>query len=238
MARVAACSPLMPPLSTADANSRLPSKARSCSTTPQSPFESGVASAANGSTWLVCVWTRRRSRYRTRSMHCVVTRRALVLQLSSWGVALAGCGRLQALFDGDPSSDERFLSDKELVREPLVPAAASFSGVLKARRFMSYAGCADQGTTLRWLVLERSGIRLPLRIVTASTLTGLRAGDEGALENDELHGEALAPEDASRQGVAIGQRVKLEGVCVALHFSGTLMLNPVFGLCTKQIIPV
>jgi hypothetical protein len=168
-------------------------------------------------------------------MHRAVTRRALVLQLSSWGVALTGCGRLQALFDGDPSDDERFLSDKELLREPLVPAANSFSGVLEARRFMSYAGCADQGTALRWLVLERSGIRLPLRIVTSSTLTALRAGDEAALENDELHGELLAPEDAARQGVAVGQRVKLEGVCAALHFSGTMMLDPVFGLCTKQI---
>jgi hypothetical protein len=71
--------------------------------------------------------------------------------------------------------------------------------------------------------------------VSASTLTALRAGDEAALENDELHGELLAPEDAARQGVAIGQRVTIDGVCVALHFSGTLTLDPVFGLCTKQI---
>ena len=169
-------------------------------------------------------------------MHRAVTRRALVLQLSSCGVALAGCQRLQALFDDDPSSDERFLSAQELLREPLQPATDSFSGVLEARRFMSYAGCADQGTALRWLVLQRSGLRLPLRIVTASTLEALRAGDDGALENDELHGELLAPEDAARQGVAIGQHVKLDGACVALHFSGTIMLDPVFGLCTKTIV--
>jgi hypothetical protein len=168
-------------------------------------------------------------------MHRAVTRRALVLQLSSWGVMLAGCQRLQALFSDDPSSDERFLSEEELAREALKPAAASFSGVLEARRFMSYAGCADQGTALRWLVLQQSGVRLPLRLVSGSTLAALRTGDDSALEYDELHGELLTPEDAARQGVAIGQRVKLEGVCVALHFSGTLRLDPVFGLCTKQI---
>jgi hypothetical protein len=150
-------------------------------------------------------------------------------------MALAGCHRLQALWSDDPSADERFLTEQELAREPLKPAAASFSGVLEARRFMSYSGCADQGTPLRWLVLQRSGVRLPLRVVSASTLAALRAGDDSALENDELPGELLAPEDAGRQGVAIGQRVKVEGVCVALHFSGTLTLDPVFGLCTETI---
>ena len=40
-------------------------------------------------------------------------------------------------------------TDPELQREPLKPAAGSFSGVLEARRFMSYAGCADQGVALR-----------------------------------------------------------------------------------------
>jgi hypothetical protein len=164
----------------------------------------------------------------------VLTRRTLVL--SSCGVALAGCGRLQALFADDPSADERFLTDPELQREPLTPAARSFSGVLEARRFMSYAGCADQGTALRWLVLQCSGIRYPLRVVTDSTLVALQRGDDGALENDELHGEPLAPEDAARMGLSVGKRVKVDAVCAALHFSGTISLDPIFGLCTKTIV--
>jgi hypothetical protein len=166
-------------------------------------------------------------------MNRAVTRRALVL--SSCGIALTGCERLQAFFADDPSADERFLVDTELQREPFKPAAGSFSGVLEARRFMSYAGCADQGVALRWLVLQRSGIRLPLRIVSEKTLAALRAGDEGALENDELHGEPVTPDDAGRLGVAVGARVQLEGVCAALHFSGTISLDPVYGLCAKQI---
>ena len=166
-------------------------------------------------------------------MNRAVTRRAWVL--SSCGIALAGCARLQSLFADDPSADERFLADSELLREPLRPAAGSFNGVLEARRFMSYAGCADQGTALRWLVLQRSGIRMPLRIVSESTLAALRAGDEGALENDELHGEPVTPDDAARLGLAVGAHVALEGVCAALHFSGTISLDPVYGLCAKQI---
>jgi hypothetical protein len=166
-------------------------------------------------------------------MNRAVTRRAFVL--SSCGVALAGCERIQSLFADDPSADERFLADTELQREPLQPAAGSFSGVLEARRFMSYAGCADQGTPLRWLVLHHSGIRLPLRIVSERTLTALRTGDEGALENDELHGEPASPDDAARWGLRVGTRVKIDAVCAALHFSGTISLDPVYGLCTKQI---
>lgn len=166
-------------------------------------------------------------------MNRSVTRRVFVL--SSSGIALAGCGRLQSLFADDPSADERFLTDAELQREPLRPAAGSFNGVLEARRFMSYTGCADQGTALRWLVLQHAGIRLPLRLVSDSTFAALRAGDEGALENDELHGEPVTPDDAARLGLAVGAHVKLEGVCAALHFSGTISLDPVFGLCAKQI---
>lgn len=166
-------------------------------------------------------------------MNRVVTRRAMLL--CSCGAALLGCGRVRSLFAGDPSADERFLADAELLREPLTPAAGSFSGVLEARRFMSYAGCADQGTALRWLVLERSGIRMPLRIVSESTFSALRAGDEGALENDELHGEPVSPDDAVRLGLAVGGRVQLEAVCAALHFSGTMTLDPIYGLCAKQI---
>jgi hypothetical protein len=169
-------------------------------------------------------------------MNRVVTRRAMVL--SSCGVALLGCERLQSLFADDPSADERFLTDVELLREPLKPAAGSFSGTLEARRFMSYAGCADQGTALRWLVLQRTGIRMPLRLVTESTLAALRAGDDGALENDELHGEPVSPDDTDRLGLAIGSHVTLEAVCTALHFSGTIALDPVYGLCAKQITRV
>ena len=169
----------------------------------------------------------------TANMNRVVTRRAMVL--CSCGVALLGCARVRSLFADDPSADERFLVDTELLREPLAPAAGSFSGVLEARRFMSYAGCSDQGTALRWLVLERSGIRMPLRIVSESTFAALRAGDEGALEHDELPGEPVTPDDAVRLGLAVGEHVKLEAVCAALHFSGTLSLDPIYGLCAKQI---
>lgn len=142
---------------------------------------------------------------------------------------------MRSLFADDPSAEERFLTDAEVQREPLTPAAGSFSGVLEARRFMSYAGCADEGTALRWLVLERSGIRLPLRIVSERTFAALRAGDEGALEHDELHGEPVTPDEAARLGIAIGEHVTLEAVCAALHFSGTLTLDPIYGLCARQI---
>jgi hypothetical protein len=166
-------------------------------------------------------------------MNRVVTRRTLVL--SSCGVALLGCERIRSLFADDPSADERFLMDTELLHEPLTPAAGSFSGVLEARRFMSYAGCADQGTALRWLVLERSGIRMPLRIVSENTFVALCAGDEGALENDELHGEPVTPDETARLGLALGERVTIDAVCAALHFSGTLTLDPIYGLCARRI---
>lgn len=155
--------------------------------------------------------------------------------IGSCSVALLGCSRLQAWFSSDPSANERYLTDDEIAREPLRPATGSFSGVLEARRFMSYTGCADQGTTLRWLVLEHEGLRLPLRVVSERTLRALRAGDEEALENDELHGEPLAPEDAAQLGATLGQHVKLEAACAALHFSGTLTLDPVYGLCTSRV---
>ena len=87
----------------------------------------------------------------TGSMNRAVTRRAMIL--SSCGAVLWGCERIHALFADDPSAEERFLADAELAREPLDPAAGSFSGVLEARRFMSYASCADRGSALRWLVL-------------------------------------------------------------------------------------
>jgi hypothetical protein len=167
-------------------------------------------------------------------MNRAVTRRDMLL-CSCSATLMLGCERLQALVSGDPSAEERVLSAEEIAREALKPAAGSFSGRLEARRFMSYAGCADQGTALRWLVLERAGVRFPLRLVTDATLAALARGDENALENDALHGDLLSPEDASRLGLAVGERVTLDGVCVALHFSGTLTLDPVFGLCTKQI---
>jgi len=157
------------------------------------------------------------------------------LLLCSSGLAWAGCSRLQALLAGDASAEEPYLGAEEIAREPLVPAAGSFSGTLEARRFMSYTGCADQGTTVRWLVLEHRGLRLPLRIVSERTLRSLQAGDEGALENDELRGEPLSPEDAVRLGVNPGQRIVCQAACAALHFSGTLTLEPVYGLCTSRL---
>ena len=165
-------------------------------------------------------------------MPVALTRRHLLLG----SAALAGCARVERWLGRAPDADERFLLDDDLVRAPVAGAAASaFQGVLEARRFMSYGSCADQGTPLRWLVLATQDKRLPLRIVTDSTLAALRRGDEAALENDSLHGDPLTPEDASRLGLAPGQRVQLEGAYCALHFSGTMALVPIYGLCTTGI---
>lgn len=165
-------------------------------------------------------------------MPVMLTRRGLLLA----STALVGCARVNRWLGRAPDAEERFLQDDELLRAP-VPSvtAARFEGVLEARRFMSYGSCADQGTPLRWLVLATQDRRLPLRIVTDSTLAALRRGDEAALENDSLHGDPLTPEDASRLGLAPGQRVQLEGAYCALHFSGTMALVPVYGLCTTVI---
>jgi hypothetical protein len=161
-----------------------------------------------------------------------LTRRCLLLA----SPALVGCARVNRWLGRGPDADERFLQDDELLRAPVAGVVATpFQGVLEARRFMSYGSCADQGTPLRWLVLATQDKRLPLRIVTDSTLAALRRGDEGALENDSLHGEPLTPEDAARLGLTAGERVQLEGAYCALHFSGTMALVPVYGLCTTGI---
>jgi len=165
-------------------------------------------------------------------MPVIATRRGLLLG-SAACCLLTGCDRVGRLLGRTP--DEQFLLDDELLRAPQAPAATSFSGELEARRFMSFAGCADQGTELRWLVLSTQGKRLPLRIVSDATLTALRRGDEGALENDALNGEPLTPDDASRLGLEVGQRVQLQGAYAALHFSGTMAMMPVYGLCTTRI---
>ena len=167
-------------------------------------------------------------------MPVTASRRTLVLA-SAASALLGGCARVRRWLGDDPSADERFLQDDELLRAAPATAATSFNGVLEARRFMSYGSCADQGVPLRWLVLAAHDGRLPLRIVTDSTLAALRRGDEAALENDSLHGEPLSPDDAPRLGLAVGERVQLEGAYAALHFSGTMALLPIYGLCTTGI---
>jgi hypothetical protein len=161
-------------------------------------------------------------------------RRSLLVAMGA-SVGLFGCDRVARLLGRDSSADEGFLTDDELVRAPVVPAATSFSGVLEARRFMSFSGCADQGSAQRWLVLATQGKRLPLRLVTESTLAALQKGDEAALETDSLHGEPLTPDDAPRLGVAVGDEVQLQGAYAALHFSGTMAMIPVYGVCATRI---
>ena len=165
----------------------------------------------------------------------VITPRRSLLLATCASLGLFGCERIARLLGRDPSADERFLQDDELVRAPVLPAATSFSGVLEARRFMSFSGCADQGSEQRWLVLETQGKRLPLRLVTDSTLAALQKGDEAALETDSLQGELLTPEDAPRLGVAVGDKVQLQGAYAALHFSGTMAMIPVYGVCATRI---
>lgn len=167
-------------------------------------------------------------------MPAFVPRRRLLVATGA-SVMLCGCERIARLLGRDAGDDEPFLQDDELVRAPITPAAASFSGVLEARRFMSFSGCADQGTPLRWLVLSAQGKRLPIRIVTDSTLAALTQGDEGALENDSLNGEPLTPEDAPRLGVAVGDQLQLQGAYAALHFSGTMAMVPVYGICATRL---
>jgi hypothetical protein len=164
-------------------------------------------------------------------MNVLATRRQWLT--GALAFACAGCHELRAWFSDDP--DERPLSDDELVHSALTPAAGTFTGELEARSFTSYSGCADQGTLLRWLVIVVDGKRLPLRIVDKATLARLRAGDEAALERDSKQGELLAPDDAARLGLSIGERAMLDGVRAALHFSGTLALVPIYGLCTDRI---
>jgi hypothetical protein len=179
---------------------------------------------------------RRRSQMRYKlSMGAIATRRQWLI--GSLAVALGGCHKLHALLSDGPDPDEPQLTEDELVRSAVAPAAGTFTGKLEARSFMSYGGCADQGTLLRWLVIAIDGKRMPLRLVDAGALARLRAGDEAALERDSEQAELLTPDDADRLGLSIGSRATLEGVHAALHFSGTMALTPVYGLCTDHIRP-
>lgn len=168
-------------------------------------------------------------------MNLLATRRQWLI--GALAVAYAGCHKLHAWFSDSPDPDEPPLAEDELVHSAVAPAAGTFTGELEARSFMSYSGCADQGTLLRWLVIAIDGKRLPLRIVDQATLARLRAGDEAALERDSKEGELLTPDDADRLGVSIGKRATLDGVRAALHFSGTMALVPIYGLCTDRIRP-
>jgi hypothetical protein len=76
---------------------------------------------------------------------------------------------------------------------------------------------------------------LPMRIVDDTALEQLRVGSETALERDSKQAELLTPEDASKLGLEIGGKAKLFGVHAALHFSGTIALMPIYGLCTTRI---
>jgi hypothetical protein len=166
-------------------------------------------------------------------MRGLATRREWLV--GTLAVALAGCHKLRAWFSDGPDPDEPQLTEDDLVRSAITPTAGTFTGELEARSFMSYGGCADQGTLLRWLVIVIDGKRLPLRIVDGAALARLRAGDEAALERDSKEGELLTPDDAERLGVTIGKRATIEGVRAALHFSGTMALMPIYGLCTDRI---
>jgi hypothetical protein len=168
-------------------------------------------------------------------MSVLATRRQWLI--GALAVATAGCHKLHAWLSDGPDPDEPPLTDDELVHSAISPAAGKFTGELEARSFTSYSGCADQGTPLRWLVIVIDGKRLPLRIVDAATLARLRAGDEAALERDSEDGELLTPDDVARLGVSIGERATLDGVRAALHFSGTMALVPIYGLCTDRIRP-
>lgn len=161
------------------------------------------------------------------------TRREWIIgSLGLWSV---GCRKLRQLVSDEPDVDAPLLTEDELLREPVTPASGTFTGTLESRSFMSRGDCSDPGTLLHWLVLAIDGKRLPLRIVDDAALEQLRAGSESALERDSKEGELLTPEDAGKLGLTVGGKARLFGVHAALHFSGTIALMPIYGLCTTRI---
>jgi hypothetical protein len=155
--------------------------------------------------------------------------------IGSLGFVAVGCRKLRQLVSDEPDVDAPLLTEDELVRRPVTPASGTFTGTLEARSFMSHGDCSDPGTLLHWLVLAIDGKRLPMRLVDDAALEQLRVGNENALERDSKQGELLTPEDASKLGLEIGGKAKLFGVHAALHFSGTIALMPIYGLCTNRI---
>lgn len=155
--------------------------------------------------------------------------------IGTLGLAAVGCRRIRQFVSDEPDVDAPLLTEEELLRAPVTPASGTFTGTLEARSFMSRGDCTDQGTLLRWLVLAIDGKRLPMRIVDDTALEQLRAGNESALERDSKQAELLTPDDAGKLGLAIGRKAKLFGVHAALHFSGTIALLPIYGLCTNRL---
>ena len=148
-----------------------------------------------------------------------------------------GCRKIRQLVSDEPDVDAPLLTEEELLRGPVDPVSGTFTGTLEARSFMSRGDCTEQGTLLQWLVLAIDGKRLPMRIVDDTALEQLRVGNESALERDSKQGELLTPDDAGKLGLAIGGKAKLFGVHAALHFSGTIALLPIYGLCTNRLEP-
>jgi hypothetical protein len=161
------------------------------------------------------------------------TRRRFIL--SSLASLAAGCRGISSWFSDGPSADEPLLNEEELVRSAVSPAEGTFTGTIEARSFMSYEGCSSPGTLLRWMVLATDGKRLPIRILDRHSLEQLRAGHDEAVDVDDAAKKLLTPEDARRYGIEIGARAKISGIYAPLLFSGTIALQPVYGLCTERV---
>jgi hypothetical protein len=166
-------------------------------------------------------------------MNLVSTRRRFML--ASLGIVAAGCQTVRSWFSDGPSGDAPMLNEEELVRAAVSPAQGTFTGTIEARSFMSYDGCSSPGKLLRWMVLATDGKRLPIRIIGNDALARLRAGREDAVELDDADKSLLSPDDAGRYGIEIGERARIEGIYAPLLFSGTIALQPIYGLCTARI---
>ena len=154
---------------------------------------------------------------------------------TSLAIAASGCQTIRGWFEEGANGDAPLLNEEELVRSAVSPAEGTFTGTIEARSFMSFDGCTAPGKLLRWMVLSMDGKRLPIRILDGAALAQLRAGRDDAVNLDDADKALLTPDDARRYGIEIGARARITGIYAPLLFSGTIALQPVYGLCTERI---
>ncbi|HEY4117146.1 MAG TPA: hypothetical protein VGM56_04800 [Byssovorax sp.] len=154
-------------------------------------------------------------------------------------------------------ADEPELHEKDLVMDEST-RDVDLTGTLEARSYFLAAGCTSPSNLERWLVLavgERrwlldvlppdvvAAIRedLAMRIETSKRRAEARASDAGVTPTigppRRFDRHVATPDDAAKLGVRVGQRVRVRGLGEPLRYTGTITIDPIFGVTTDKLEP-
>jgi hypothetical protein len=134
----------------------------------------------------------------------------------------------------NPETKKMSSEQLSLLIELPLRTTGEFVGRIKIEKVVTLSGCTVPPTENMWIVLACSDHFLPIAKLTSQEVESFQRKNFSQA-NEHQNFPILSERDLSTKGIKVGSQVIIKGTIVPIRWSGTVGLQPIYGILPERI---